>query len=280
MKIIRKKEQLREAIEAAKKKGNIIAFVPTMGALHKGHLSLVKKAREVADIVVVSIFVNPTQFGPKEDFSKYPRVENEDINMLENEKVSMAYLPTNDDIYPNGAHADIEAGKNSDILCGAFRPGHFDGVVTVVKKLFEQVSPDVAIFGEKDYQQLYLIRRMAQKYFPSIGIIGMPTLREVDGLAMSSRNRYLSEKERVIAVEIFRAMEIIKQRLDEKDASVTDLEDWAKDYLLEKGFSSVDYAEIRDAETLEKVFDIVSPARILVAAKLGRTRLIDNISIG
>lgn len=279
MQIIRKKDKLREAIEAAKKKGNNIAFVPTMGALHSGHTSLVKKAQELADIVVVSIFVNPTQFGPKEDFNKYPRPEKDDIRILEDENVDIAYLPSAEEIYPDGTRIHTKAGKNSDILCGASRPRHFDGVVTVVKRLFEHITPDIALFGEKDFQQLWLINHMVKKENIKVKVIGMPIIREEDGLALSSRNRYLSKKERQIAPEIFHAMEIIKQRLYENDATISDLEEWGREYLIEKGFSSVDYIEIRDEETLEKIFKLVSPARIFVAARIGKTRLIDNIEV-
>jgi pantoate--beta-alanine ligase len=226
-----------------------LAFVPTMGALHEGHLALVREARKYADKVIVSIFVNPTQFGKNEDFGKYPRMPEKDAALLAG-LADYIYLPRVEDIYPHGEQITKKAGKEAEGLDGQFRPGHFDGVVTVVSILFDHVQPDVALFGEKDYQQLMVIREMN---YPGVKIIGVPTLREPDGLALSSRNAYLTAEERKLAPLIH---QILKTYTDNASAVKT----------LEQAGFRVQY--------LEKRWN-----RLLVAAYLGTTRLIDNIAI-
>jgi len=277
MKIARSVFELWEAIDGLHKGGKTIALVPTMGALHDGHLSLVEIARQNADAVVASIFVNPTQFGEGEDFDKYPKDEGRDLNKLKESAVDIVYIPDINEMYPQGFCTTVSVKKNTDILCGASRPGHFDGVITVVAKLFMQCLPDVAVFGEKDYQQLHLIKRMTEDMDLPVSVVGAPIIREHDGLAMSSRNEYLNAEERKIAPEIFRMMEEMKEK--SSNESVKKLCEWGKNYLLEKGFTKVDYVEIGDSETLQLVEEFPESARVFVAAHLGNTRLIDNLEI-
>jgi len=276
-------EMLRTAVGQLRSGGARIALVPTMGALHEGHLTLVRRAREVADHVVASIFVNPRQFGANEDLDAYPRQLAADAAMLEAEGCALLWAPTAEVMYPPGFAANISVAGVSDGLCGAARPGHFDGVATVVCKLFNQVQPDAALFGEKDFQQLAVIRAMARDLdltHPRAGaIIGVPTVREADGLAMSSRNRYLAPDQRAAAAALPRAMLAaiaaiegganVAVELAEMEAAIT-----------AAGFSSVDYAVLADLDTLTPLAALGhGPARLLVAARIGGTRLIDNMAV-
>lgn len=275
--------QLRQALSPLRSDGPL-ALVPTMGALHEGHLTLVREARRHASHVVVSIFVNPMQFGPNEDLDAYPRQMAEDTRLLSSEGVSVLWAPTVDAMYPAGFASSISVSGVSDGFCGAARPGHFDGVATVVCKLFNQVQPDLAFFGEKDWQQLAVIRRMASDLdltLPDVDhIIGVPTVREADGLAMSSRNRYLSTQQRMAAVALPNAM---KQAIA---AVRTGLAPTAallqlRTTLIDAGYSSIDYANFADATDLTVLEAIPTgrPARLLVAARIGSTRLIDNMAV-
>lgn len=269
---------VRAALRNLRADGGTIAFVPTMGALHDGHLALVARAHEVADHVVVSIFVNPTQFGEGEDLDSYPRPEEADRAKLEEAGCDLLWAPTPDEVYPVGFSTSVRVSGVSDGLCGASRPGHFDGVAVIVAKLFNQIAPDYALFGEKDYQQLALIRRMARDLDFDIEIIGVPTVREADGLALSSRNAYLSAEERSRAVALPDAMrEAAAAILGGESVSFAIIA--AKARLFEAGFSAVDHIELRDAETLEPVETLERPARLLAAAQIGKTRLIDNIAV-
>jgi pantoate--beta-alanine ligase len=269
---------VRAAMRNLRADGGTVAFVPTMGALHEGHLSLVARAQEVADHVVASIFVNPTQFGEGEDLESYPRPEDEDRAKLENAGCDLLWAPTPDEVYPAGFSTSIRVSGVTEGLCGASRPGHFDGVAVVVAKLFNQIAPDYALFGEKDYQQLALIRRMTRDLDFDIEIIGVPTVREADSLALSSRNAYLTDDERSRAVALPIAMgEAAAAIIGGESVSFAIVA--AKAKLFEAGFSTVDYIELRDAETLEPVETLESPARLLAAAKIGKTRLIDNIAV-
>ena len=282
MRIIRTKHELRKAIyDFRRESKGTLAFIPTMGALHEGHLNLIDSARKQADFVVVSIFVNPAQFGEGEDYEEYPRTEKEDIAKLESRNVDIAYIPYETEMYESGYCISIKVEKNADILCGRYRKGHFDGVATVVTKLFMQVMPDIAIFGEKDYQQLRIINQLVKDIDVPVKVLGIPTIREEDGLAMSSRNSYLSDKEREIAPELYQTLNELKEKIEAGD-SIKDSVRAAKDRLLESGFSKIDYIEVRDAETLESI-DCFSGdtkiGRILAAAHLGGTRLIDNIAV-
>jgi len=279
-------DPLRRAVAALRQSPGgpkTVALVPTMGALHEGHLTLVREARKQADHVVVSIFVNPLQFGANEDLDKYPRQLERDCALLEAEGVDLVWAPTVEAMYPQGFATNISVTGVSDGLCGASRPGHFDGVATVVCKLFHQVLPDVALFGEKDWQQLAVIRRMARDLDfirpRAERIVGVPTVREADGLAMSSRNRYLSHDERAAAAALPREMKAAIERLREGGDVLTTLEA-LEVALIDAGFASIDYATLADAESLQPLSQLTgAPARLLVAARIGGTRLIDNMPV-
>jgi pantoate--beta-alanine ligase len=277
-------DALRESVATLREGGGTIGLVPTMGALHEGHLTLVRRAREACDHVVASIFVNPTQFGPNEDLDAYPRQLAADAAMLEAEGCALLWAPDVAAMYPGGFVTTISVAGVSEGLCGAARPGHFDGVATVVAKLFNQVRPDMAFFGEKDFQQLAVIRAMARDLdltAPHVDrIIGVPTVREADGLAMSSRNRYLSPEHRAAAARLPAAMRAAIAGIEaggDVPAALATLEA----ELVEAGFSSVDYAVLADAASLAPLGGLTgSPARLLVAARIGTTRLIDNMAVG
>ncbi len=275
---------LRNEVSKLREGGGTIGLVPTMGALHEGHLTLVRRAREACDHVVASIFVNPTQFGPNEDLDAYPRQLEEDSNMLEGEGCALLWAPGVEAMYPEGFVTSISVSGVSEGLCGANRPGHFDGVATVVCKLFNQVRPDMAFFGEKDFQQLAVIRAMARDLdltLPHVGsIVGVPTVREADGLAMSSRNRYLSEEDRAAAATLPRAMKEAIARIEDGQEATPTLAA-LEDELLGAGFASVDYAVLADSNSLAPIKALSgAPARLLVAARIGGTRLIDNMAVG
>jgi pantoate--beta-alanine ligase len=274
--------QLREAVDTLRAKGPV-ALVPTMGALHDGHLTLVREARAKAASVVVSIFVNPTQFGPNEDLDAYPRQLEADSRMLEADGVDLLWAPAVEQVYPAGFATTISVGGVSEGLCGASRPGHFDGAATVVCKLFNQVRPDLALFGEKDWQQLAVIRRMAGDLDltqpRADAIHGVPTVREADGLALSSRNRYLSPEDRERAAVLPRAMREAVARI-EAGGPVAAALPALEQALTDGGFASVDYAALADAESLTPLAELgARPARLLVAARIGGTRLIDNMAV-
>ncbi|WP_395329393.1 pantoate--beta-alanine ligase [Novosphingobium sp. BL-8H] len=282
MQTVHSLDPLRSAIQTLRQTGTV-ALVPTMGALHEGHLTLVREARKRADHVVVSIFVNPLQFGVNEDLDAYPRQLERDCNLLEPEGVALVWAPTVDAMYPQGFATNIAVTGVSDGLCGASRPGHFDGVATVVCKLFHQVLPDVALFGEKDWQQLAVIRRMARDLDltrPHVdAIIGVDTVREEDGVARSSRNAYLTAEQRAAAVTLPTAMKAAIAAIEGGAPVAEALGDLEK-ALLAGGFASIDYAELRDAESLVPL-DARSdrPMRLLVAARIGKARLIDNMAV-
>ncbi|MDB2415063.1 pantoate--beta-alanine ligase [Rickettsiales bacterium] len=278
MKITRNQSELDNALKEMRKNGKIIGFVPTMGALHDGHLSLIKKAKKEADIVVVSIFVNPTQFSANEDLDKYPRTEESDIEKLSDQKADIVYLPSKEDIYPENFSTKISTGKIGQDLEGISRPHFFDGVALIVTKLFMQVRPDIAIFGEKDYQQLHIIKNLVRDLNMPIKIIGGQIIREKNGLAMSSRNKYLSdsslEKASYIYKTILKAKELLESGESEKKVT-----SWAESELLKQGFEKVDYLQIRDNETLLPLSNETKEKRLLVAAYLDGVRLIDNIQL-
>ena len=278
MQIVRDTDALRRAVAGLRADGGRIALVPTMGALHAGHMALVAAARRVSGHVVASIFVNPTQFGPSEDLASYPRREAEDAAMLEAQGCAILWAPDAATMYPEGFSTSIRVAGVSEGLCGAARPGHFDGVATVVAKLFAQVRPDVALFGEKDYQQLAVIRRMVRDLDMAIEIIGVPTQRDADGLALSSRNAYLSAEERIAARALPRVLGETAQAIREGGDVATALAAAAAK-LASAGFDAVDYVELREADTLAPLDRLDRPARLLAAARIGKTRLIDNLAV-
>ena len=301
-------KSLRETVAAWRAGGESIALVPTMGALHRGHMTLVERAKESAKRVIVSIFVNPTQFGPNEDFDRYPRPLEHDLMMLREEGVDAAWLPNVEEMYPAGFSTSVKAGSASRGFDGDARPGHFNGVATVVTKLLLQVMPDIALFGEKDFQQLCVIKQLVRDLNIPVAIIGVPTVREASGLALSSRNQYLSEKERAIAPKLYAALVELAEQLKQspaviplkngisghittpefialdpglrRDDGLGMLMANAKTQLLSAGFSKIDYLALCDDESLAPLNEYRPGARLLVAAWLGKTRLIDNIAVG
>ncbi|MGE0259761.1 MAG: pantoate--beta-alanine ligase [Alphaproteobacteria bacterium] len=278
MKIARSVADLRREVAAWRARGDRVALVPTMGAIHAGHLALVAAARGENERVVASLFVNPKQFGPAEDFSAYPRDEAADFAAFEQAGVDLVFTPTVDEMYPPGFATNVRVAGVGDGLDGAFRPGHFEGVATVVCKLLLQCLPDAAYFGEKDYQQLLVVRRMARDLDIPVRIAGVPTLREADGLALSSRNVYLSAAERRAAPLLHRVLREVAAAIVARPGETGAALDRGLAALRAGGFA-VDYLELRDAADLTAVERLVAPARLLVAARLGRTRLIDNIPV-
>ncbi|OIQ96614.1 pantothenate synthetase [mine drainage metagenome] len=274
--IFRTVAALRAQVAAWRGQGLRVALVPTMGALHDGHLTLVRQGLKKADRVVASVFVNPTQFGPNEDFAAYPRREAEDAALLAGAGASGLYAPSVTEMYPSGFSTSISVAGVSEGLCGTVRPGHFAGVATVVTKLLQQAGPDLALFGEKDYQQLQVIRRVVRDLDLPVQIEGVPTVREADGLALSSRNAYLTPEQRAIAPALHGVLTALAERLAAGETAAV-LTAWGRDQLLAAGFDSVDYLEVRAAEGLAPLERRSEPARILVAARLGKARLIDNI---
>lgn len=273
---LRTVQDLRAQVSAWRAAGHRIALVPTMGALHEGHLSLVRLAKRHADRVIVSIFVNPTQFAPHEDFNSYPRTFDTDLALLSQEQTEVVYAPRLDQIYPSGFDLSIIIGGPAKAgLEDRFRPTFFHGVATVVAKLLTQTAPDLAFFGEKDFQQLAVIKQLARDLDLPVTILGGETVREADGLALSSRNVYLSPKERLTAPLLHQALQAIRKGLHQGQAA-EDLITEQTEHLSQAGFL-IDYCEIRDALTLGPSRD--APRRLLVAAKLGQTRLIDNIGV-
>ena len=278
MQTIRQLKPLRKALAALRAEGGKVALVPTMGALHAGHMALVAEARRRAAHVVASIFVNPKQFGPNEDLLAYPRRAAKDSAMLSEAGVALLWMPDVETMYPAGFATNVSVKGVSDGLDGAARPGHFDGVATVVAKLFNQIRPNIALFGEKDFQQLAVIRRMAADLDFGIEIVGVPTEREEDGLALSSRNVYLTEAERVQARALPRALGAAAAAI-ESGGDIAEALARAQTALTEGGFQSVDYVALCDAATLEPIAALDRPARLLAAARIGAARLIDNVPV-
>jgi len=273
--IVRSSEELALARANLSEK---LALVPTMGALHAGHMALIEEARRRADKVAATIFVNPAQFGPNEDFGRYPRQESQDAAMLEQAGCDLLWLPSLDDIYPGGFSTKVSVSGVSDRWEGEARPGHFDGVATVVAKLLLSVRPDVALFGEKDFQQLAVVRRMVTDLAIPVEIVGIPTVREVDGLALSSRNAYLSEEERQRAAALPGALTYARDAIRNGDDLRLVL-DTARKMLIDAGFSRIDYFAFVDAATLQPLGSRGGEMRLIAAASIGATRLIDNLAV-
>lgn len=278
MQVVNQIPHLQQAISAARRYGDKIALVPTMGNLHDGHLQLVKQARTEADYLVVSIFVNPTQFAPNEDLDAYPRTEEEDLNKLNKCQVDLVFLPGVKEIYPENSHAQIQVKQLDSLLCGSSRPGHFTGVATIVGKLFNMVQPDCAFFGEKDYQQLMIIRQMVRDLNFPLSIHAVPTVREADGLALSSRNGYLTTQERKLAPMLYQRLCGARDLVLKGASEFRSIEEQAVSQLNASGFE-VDYFSICRQQDLRLATDTDAKLVILTAAKLGRTRLIDNFSV-
>ncbi len=278
MQTITRIEDMRALVRGWRFGGESIAFVPTMGNLHAGHASLIGAAHVHGRRVVASVFVNPLQFGPNEDYAAYPRTPEDDTELLAAQGVDVLLLPTVDEMYPLGVAGStiVDVPELSGILCGAVRPGHFQGVATVVVKLLNLVQPDVAIFGEKDYQQLTIIRRSVEDLCLPVRIIGAPTVRAEDGLALSSRNRYLSASERAIAPTVYRALDHARRRLESGDSDLADIRREGLESLRAAGFRP-DYFEVRMAGTLAEPHGQDIDVVVLTAARLGRARLIDNV---
>ncbi|MEO1900926.1 MAG: pantoate--beta-alanine ligase [Alcanivorax sp.] len=279
MDILHSVAEVRARVAQWRRDGRTVGLVPTMGNLHDGHLSLVQAARQECDAVVVSVFVNPTQFGPGEDFDAYPRTLDADADRLRDANVEVLFAPSVEEMYPLGANRSwVEVDDLGDYLCGADRPGHFRGVTTVVSKLFHIVQPDVAVFGEKDFQQLAILRRMTEELLFPIRIAGAPTAREADGLAMSSRNGYLTEQERALAPRLQHHLRQARQALEDGERDFRALEARTAEALGKDGFG-VDYVTVANARTLVPAAPGDRELVIAAAARLGKPRLIDNLTL-
>jgi len=277
MKIYKNIKKISSAIDFFKKKGRIIGFVPTMGFLHDGHLSLIKRARRDADLVVVSIFVNPIQFGPKEDFEKYPRDLKRDLAICKDAGVDMVFVPDRESMYPRGFCTYVNVEGLTETLCGAKRPGHFRGVATVVTKLFNIIKPDIAYFGQKDAQQAIIIKRMVEDLNMGIKIKVMPIVREKDGLAMSSRNVYLNPEERRKALCLYNSLKLAEDLYKKGERNAKNIIEAMKEVILKEDNVKIDYVSIVDLDTLRDMDFIDKDALVAVAVWVGSTRLIDNI---
>jgi pantoate--beta-alanine ligase len=276
MQIIEKISQMQSWSETQRCEGRRVAFVPTMGFLHEGHLSLVRYARNRADRVVVSVFVNPTQFAPQEDFAAYPRDFERDRKLLENEAVDILFSPAVQEMYPQGFETRVEVSQLSKLLCGAHRQGHFQGVATVVSKLFNAVRPHVAVFGEKDYQQLQVIRSLARDLNFDIDIAGHPIVREADGLAMSSRNAYLSVEERKAALCLSRSLNRAAWMVQTGKTGAREITEAVKVEIAREPLARLEYVKLCDTMTLTEVDQVQDRALLALAVRIGKTRLIDN----
>jgi len=279
MKEVKNIKEMQKLAEEWRKEGIKIGFVPTMGFLHEGHLSLVRIAKKLAQKVVVSIFVNPLQFGPQEDFRDYPRDIERDKKLLEAEEVDVVFIPEAEEMYPQGFQTYVEVTELTKGLCGAFRPGHFKGVTTVVLKLFNIVKPHIAVFGEKDYQQLMVIKRMVKDLNLDIEIVGAPIVREKDGLAMSSRNTYLSKEERKSALSLYKALQKAQELVNSGIKDVKQLKEELKNFIHQHPYTKVQYIEFVNPETLESVEKVDNPTLCALAVFVGKARLIDNAII-
>jgi len=276
MKIVKSVSEMQQLADLCRRDGKVIAFVPTMGYLHEGHLALMRAAREEGDVLVISIFVNPIQFGPHEDYERYPRDTERDLRLAESVNVDVVFAPEVKEMYPDGFQTIVDVTELSKPLCGKSRPGHFKGVATVVTKLFNIVKPHIAVFGEKDFQQLVIIRRMVKDLNMDVRIIGHPIVREDDGLAMSSRNVYLSPEERKVALRLSQSLKKARRLVAQSVLDAQEILKTVISHLCQDGALRLDYAELRDTETLEEVSVVNKPTLLAIAAFVGKTRLIDN----
>lgn len=276
MQVIKTIQAMKERSSQARREGEVIVFVPTMGFFHEGHLSLMREGRKLGDLLVVSLFVNPTQFGPNEDFKNYPRDFEKDRKMAEGVGTDILFAPEAGEMYPPDHQTVVRVEKVTRNLCGRSRPTHFQGVATVVTMLFEIVMPQVAIFGEKDYQQLVTIKQMVSDLHMNVEVVGMPTVREADGLAMSSRNTYLLPEERKAALSLYRSLQKAKELLQKGEQNAHRILQEMKRILQAEPLVRMDYIQVCDARTLEDVERIEGDVVVALAAYLGKTRLIDN----
>lgn len=279
MEIVQRVLPMKESCKKARSEGKVIGFVPTMGYLHEGHLALVREAKKMSDVVVVSLFVNPAQFGPSEDFDKYPRDATRDAEMLSNEDIHFLFMPKAEDMYPENFRTTVKVRELSEQMCGVSRPGHFEGVTTIVLKLFHIVEPHFAFFGQKDAQQLVIIRRMVKDLNMDQEIVRVPTVREPDGLAMSSRNSYLSPEERNAATVLYRALEHALARVEEGERKTKPILKEIKEIIQTEPLARLDYVCATDLNDLKDLKTLKGRCLIAVAAYFGNTRLIDNIIV-
>jgi len=280
MQLIEKIEEMKSYRKRIKNKGKSIGFVPTLGYLHEGHISLIKRARENCDEVVVSIFVNPLQFGPKEDYQRYPRNLSRDAGICQKEGVDVIFAPSPKEMYPKGYSTFIDMqGNLTQVLEGKFRPGHFKGVTTVLIKLFNIVSPDLSFFGEKDYQQALIVKKMVKDLNLDTKIVLSPTVREKDGLALSSRNSYFTPKEREAALVLYRSLVKAKQVIEKGEKNPERVISLMRDLISKEPLAKIDYIDLVDPLTFERVSQIKGDILAVLAVKIGKVRLIDNMSI-
>jgi pantoate--beta-alanine ligase len=277
MEIVRRARPMKEIVRSVRAKGRRVGLVPTLGYLHDGHLSLLRRVKEISDIVVVSVFVNPAQFGPDEDFDAYPRDLARDADLCIAENVDYLFTPDADEIYPDGSSTFVEVQGLSDILEGATRPGHFRGVATVVLKLLEIVKPHAAAFGQKDLQQLVVVQRMVRDLSLDVEILAVPTVRDEDGVALSSRNAYLREEERIAARAIPGVLQMATRRVADGEWDAAGMVRAAREILESEPLVEIDYVELVEPATLQPLDEIAAEAYLLIAVRIGKTRLIDNI---
>ena len=270
---------MQEAVQKLKRQNKRIGFIPTMGYLHEGHLSLLRKSRKENDVTILSIFVNPTQFGPGEDFRKYPRDIKKDELLAKKEKIDIIFYPSVEEMYPTGFLTYVDVKKTADVLCGRFRPGHFRGVATIVAKLLNVVCPDVLYFGAKDAQQAVIIKQMVRNLNFSVKVKTLPIVREHDGLAMSSRNKYLTPPERAEATVLFQSLQAAKKKIRTGTKSATIIQSTIKNMVRKKPSCKVQYIECVNAETLQPLSKLKGNILIALAVHVGKTRLIDNITV-
>jgi pantoate--beta-alanine ligase len=280
MEVIRLAGAMQQKSEELRQAGHTIAFVPTMGFLHEGHLELMRVGKKSADLLIISIFVNPTQFGPHEDFDQYPRDTEGDLTKAEDVGVDIVFLPQIDEIYPHGYQTTVKVEKATQHLCGLSRPGHFDGVTTVVAKLFNITKPHLAVFGQKDYQQLTVISRMVMDLNMDVRIIGVPTVREPDGLAMSSRNKYLSPGERASALSLKKSLQLADEMFQGGEKNAAKITRAVRDLIQSHPFTQIDYVTLCDPATLEDTEELAEETLLAIAVHVGNTRLIDNRILG
>jgi pantoate--beta-alanine ligase len=279
VRVISSVREMQSVVNGAIRNGKRISLVPTMGAFHEGHINLINEGRKRGDVLVVSIFVNPTQFGPGEDFTKYPRDLEADLRKIGDLGLDIIFAPTLEEMYPEGFQTYVEVKERQEYLCGYCRPGHFRGVATIVLKLFNIVKPNVALFGEKDYQQLKVVQRMVKDLNLEVEVIGYPTVRDKDGLALSSRNAYLSPVEKKSTSQVSRALREIKKKFDMGCRNTKLMVEFGKKILEEAGIKDIDYLEICDPETLENKELAENGDLVAIAVRIGEARLIDNIRL-